>query len=60
MTDHENMICSYMAETMLLTLENKCVNYSLGEQINLDKLEDIANIAVRHGFEINLPGNGTA
>ncbi len=59
-TDHDNMICSYMAETILLALENKCVNYSLGEHVNLDKLEDIANIAVRHGFEINVPGNGAS
>ncbi|MFA6384149.1 MAG: hypothetical protein WCY10_02115, partial [Candidatus Omnitrophota bacterium] len=55
--DHDNTICSYMAETVLLALDNKFVNYSLGEQINLDKLEDIANIAVRHGFEINVPGS---
>lgn len=56
-SDHDNMICSYMAETILLALEDKCVNYSLGEQINLDKLEDIANIAVRHGFEVSVPGS---
>ncbi|MFA5099949.1 MAG: hypothetical protein WC547_03600 [Candidatus Omnitrophota bacterium] len=54
-SDHDDMICSYMAETILLALEDKFVNYSLGEQINLDKLEDIANIAVRHGFEVNVP-----
>jgi fatty aldehyde-generating acyl-ACP reductase len=56
LSEDDNMICSYMAETILLALEDKFVNYSLGEQINLDKLEDIANIAVRHGFEISVPG----
>jgi len=50
-----NIISSYLAETILLALEGKCINYSLGEQVNLDKLEDIADIAVRHGFEIILP-----
>ena len=44
-----------MAETMLLTLEEKFVTYSLGESINLDKLEEIADTAVRHGFEIWAP-----
>jgi predicted amino acid dehydrogenase len=54
-SDNDSLICSYMAETILLTLEDKFVNYSLGEQVNLDKLEDIADIAVRHGFEISVP-----
>jgi predicted amino acid dehydrogenase len=40
---------------MLLTLEGRYLNYSLGENINLDKLEDIADIAVRHGFEVFKP-----
>jgi predicted amino acid dehydrogenase len=53
--EDDSMICSYMAETILLALEEKFVNYSLGEQIDLDKLEDIANIAVRHGFEVSVP-----
>ncbi|MDD5774463.1 MAG: hypothetical protein PHS64_00815 [Candidatus Omnitrophica bacterium] len=56
-SDHDNMICSYLAETILLALEEKFVNYSLGEQVNLDKLEDIADIAVRHGFEVSVPGS---
>lgn len=54
-SEDDSMICSYMAETILLALEDKFVNYSLGEQIDLDKLEDIANIAVRHGFEVSVP-----
>lgn len=44
-----------MAETMLLTLEEQFVNYSLGDNINLDKLEEIADIAVQHGFEVWVP-----
>lgn len=52
----DNTVCSYMTEAMLLTFEDKFVNFSLGENINLDKMEDIADIAARHGFEICVPG----
>lgn len=48
----KNIIPAALAETMLLTFEGKFVNYSLGNNINLDKLEEIADIAVRHGFEV--------
>jgi predicted amino acid dehydrogenase len=44
-----------LAEVMLLALEEKLVSYSLGETINIDKLEEIADIAVQHGFEIWAP-----
>lgn len=49
------IISTSMAETMLLTLEEKFVSYSLGDNINVDKLEEIADIAVQHGFEIWAP-----
>ncbi|MCX5710769.1 MAG: hypothetical protein NT060_02210, partial [Candidatus Omnitrophica bacterium] len=44
-----------LAEVMLLALDDKLVSYSLGETINIDKLEEIADIAVQHGFEIWAP-----
>ena len=44
-----------LAETMLLVFEEKFVDYSLGENVNLDKLEEIADIAVQHGFEVWVP-----
>jgi predicted amino acid dehydrogenase len=50
-----NMVYACMAETMLLTLEERFTNYSLGDNINIDKLEEIADIAVRHGFEVYVP-----
>lgn len=50
-----NFIPASLAETMLLTLEEKFTSYSLGDNINLDKLEEIANLAVRHGFEVWVP-----
>lgn len=48
-------IYASLAETVLLALEEKFVNYSLGDYINLDKLEEIADLAVQHGFEVWLP-----
>jgi len=49
------IILASMAETMLLAFEEKFVSYSLGESMNLDRLEEIADIAVRHGFEVWVP-----
>ena len=49
------IVSTSMAETMLLTLEEKIVSYSFGDNINVDKLEEIADIAVQHGFEIWAP-----
>ncbi len=51
----KNITFACMAEIMLLTFEERFVNYSLGENINLDKLEEIADIAVRNNFEVWLP-----
>ena len=44
-----------LAEAVLLLLDGKIVSYSLGEDSNLDKLEEIADIAVQHGFEVWVP-----
>lgn len=41
-----------MAETMILTLENRFVNYSLGRGVNLDKVLEIEKLAAKHGFEL--------
>lgn len=51
----KDTIYACMAEIILLTLEERFVNYSLGDKINLDKLEEIADIAVQHNFEVWLP-----
>lgn len=49
------IIWASLTETMLLTFEEKFSNYSLGEDINLDKMDEIADIAVKHGFEVWVP-----
>jgi len=51
----KDIIPASLAETMLLTFEERFVSYSSGENINLDQLEEIADIAVQHGFEVWLP-----
>lgn len=51
----KGVIPASMAEAILLALERKFVSYSLGDKINLDKLEEIADSAALHGFEIWCP-----
>ena len=51
----KDMVYAAMAETMLLTFEEKFVDYSQGNSINPDKLEEIADLAVQHGFEVWVP-----
>jgi len=41
-----------MSETMILTLEGKFVNYSLGRGIHLDKVLEIERLADKHGFKL--------
>ena len=50
-----DIICSTLAETILFTFEGKFSSYSLGEEINPDILEETADMAARHGFEIWVP-----
>ncbi len=46
------MSLACMAETMILTLENRFVNYSLGRGVNLDKVLEIERLGEKHGFEV--------
>ena len=41
-----------MSETMILTLENRFENYSLGRGINIHKVLEIQSLAEKHGFEL--------
>jgi fatty aldehyde-generating acyl-ACP reductase len=41
-----------MSETMILTLENRFENYSLGRGINIHKVLEIERLAHKHGFEL--------
>lgn len=41
-----------MAETMLLTLERKFTSYSLGPNIEIEKVKEMQKLAQKHGFEL--------
>jgi fatty aldehyde-generating acyl-ACP reductase len=41
-----------MAETMILALEDRCQDYSLGRDIQVEQVEEISGLAVKHGFKL--------
>lgn len=41
-----------MSETMVLALEGKYENYSLGRKISVEKVEEIYKLAKKHGFKL--------
>ena len=41
-----------MAETILLALEGRHENFSLGRGLSLDQVEEISRLADRHGFKL--------
>ena len=47
------MAFACMAETIALALEGRYDNYTLGKSIDLEQVENIANIASRHGFQVS-------
>jgi predicted amino acid dehydrogenase len=51
----KGIINAPLAETMLLAFRERFVSYSFGDDINLDKLEEIADLSVQHGFEVWVP-----
>lgn len=42
-----------MAETMILALEGHTGDYSLGKRLSLERVQEIARMADRHGFELS-------
>jgi len=41
-----------MAETMILALEGRYESYSLGKELELDKVREIGQLAAKHGFKL--------
>jgi predicted amino acid dehydrogenase len=41
-----------MAETMILALEGRCGDYSLGRDIKIEQVHEIADLARKHGFKL--------
>ena len=50
-----DITCAYLAETILLARERRLASFTLDESLNPDKLEEIADIATRHNFEVWQP-----
>ena len=42
-----------MAETMALALEGRFEDYTVGKEISLARVEEIAHIASKHGFRLS-------
>ncbi|MCD4783732.1 MAG: shikimate dehydrogenase [Candidatus Eremiobacteraeota bacterium] len=47
-----NVSLACMAETMILALEGRFENFSLGRGIKLEKVEEIAKLGKKHGFKL--------
>jgi fatty aldehyde-generating acyl-ACP reductase len=45
-----------MAETMVLALEGRYENYSLGKQVRIEQVREIAQLAHKHGFRLSSIG----
>jgi len=41
-----------MAETMILALEGRCENYTLGRELSVEQVDEISRLAVKHGFKL--------
>jgi len=41
-----------MAETMILALEGRCEDFSLGKKLQIDKVREIGRLAKKHGFRL--------
>jgi len=46
------MAYACMAETMILALEGRCENFSLGKKLQPDKVREIGRLAKKHGFRL--------
>jgi len=46
------MAYACMAETMILALEGRCENFSLGRKLQPDKVREIGRLAEKHGFQL--------
>ncbi|MDD4899779.1 MAG: shikimate dehydrogenase [Candidatus Omnitrophica bacterium] len=48
----DDLIYACMAETMILALEGRFENFSLGNDLSTEKTEEITQLAEKHGFRI--------
>lgn len=45
------LTCPCLAETMILALEGRFENYSLGNRLRVEKVQEIRRLAAKHGFK---------
>jgi predicted amino acid dehydrogenase len=48
----KNLAFACMSETMILDLEERYENFSLGRNLSIEKVEEIERLAEKHGFEV--------
>lgn len=48
----EGICLACMAETMILTLEKRFENYSIGRGLHIEKVLEISQLAKKHGFKL--------
>ena len=48
----KDIVYACMAEPMILALERRYENYSIGDNISLDKVDEILGLAKKWGFEV--------
>ena len=46
------MAYACMAEVMILALERRYESYTLGQDITVEQVEEIASLATKHGFRL--------
>jgi fatty aldehyde-generating acyl-ACP reductase len=47
-----NVVFACMAEPMVLALEGKYSNYSIGDDISVEKVKEILELSKKHGFKV--------
>ncbi|SKA07579.1 polysaccharide biosynthesis protein [Selenihalanaerobacter shriftii] len=48
----DQTVYACMAETMILALEGKYENYTIGKEVSLEKVKEIQCLAKKHGFKL--------
>jgi fatty aldehyde-generating acyl-ACP reductase len=48
----EGMAYACMSETMILALENRPENYTLGKDVSVEQVEEMLSLAKKHGFKL--------
>jgi predicted amino acid dehydrogenase len=48
----KNLAYACMSETIILALENKTNDYSIGRRIQIEKVQEMSQLAKKHGFKL--------